>query len=324
MPRVIGCVTLSAKLPMERSASMQWHKLGLVYTPGGQRSWSRTHAFLPTADVIGDRIRVYFTGLDDQQYGRIGAVDLDGRDPRRVMAESAEPLLDLGQLGGFDDCGVNASSIVTIGTTKYLYYIGWQRALRVPHLLFSGLAISRHDGPFERLRRVPVLDRTADEPFSRSAPYVIQEDGRLRMWYWTCTGWREDSDRVRYLTVIRHATSADGVDWSVSAGDCICPDGADDFAVGRPCVVCDAGLYRMWYSIRSRDPRCSYRIGYAESGDGLRWVKKRDLALQPSPSGWDSDMVCYPCVVDSLGERYLFYNGNHHGFEGFGCAVLDT
>jgi hypothetical protein len=34
-------------------------------------------------------------------------------------------------------------------------------------------------------------------------------------------------------------------------------------------------------------------------------------------------MICFPCVVDVRGRRYMFYNGNRHGATGFGYAVLD-
>jgi hypothetical protein len=122
---------------------VRWRKLGRAFAPAGDQWWARTHAFIPTADVLDERtIRVYFTGLDAERYGRVGFVELDARDPLRVLRASAEPVLDLGALGAFDDCGVNASCIVTTNGRKRLYYIGWQRAERVPHLLFTGLAES--------------------------------------------------------------------------------------------------------------------------------------------------------------------------------------
>ena len=78
----------------------------------------------------------------------------------------------------------------------------------------------------------------------------------------------------------------------------------------------------MWYSIRSRS--APYRIGYAESADGLAWTRKDDaVGIARSESGWDGEMVCYPAVIDVNGRRLMFYNGNRHGATGFGCAVLE-
>ena len=77
----------------------------------------------------------------------------------------------------------------------------------------------------------------------------------------------------------------------------------------------------MWYSIRFR--KKMYRIGYAESGDGLQWERMDHLAgIDVSETGWDSEMVCYPSIADVKGSRYLFYNGNNNGANGFGIAKL--
>jgi hypothetical protein len=78
----------------------------------------------------------------------------------------------------------------------------------------------------------------------------------------------------------------------------------------------------MWYSIRSTTH--PYRLGYAESTDGLHWIRKDDeVGIHTSSSGWDSEMICFPCVIDVAGQRYLFYNGNQHGKTGFGYAILE-
>jgi len=93
--------------------------------------------------------------------------------------------------------------------------------------------------------------------------------------------------------------------------------------LGRPWVVKDE-IYKMWYSIRTRDLK--YKIGYAESGDGVAWKRKDHLAgisVSADPLTWDSQMVCYPCVVDLPLGRVMFYNGNGHGIHGFGWAVWE-
>ena len=78
----------------------------------------------------------------------------------------------------------------------------------------------------------------------------------------------------------------------------------------------------MWYSIRStHEP---YKIGYAESIDGLNWTRKDHLVgIHRSDTGWDSEMICYPCVIPFKGKYYMFYNGNRHGSTGFGYAIWE-
>ena len=302
---------------------MPWRKLGLIYKPRGDLWWARSHAMLPTADVLGDRIRVYFASLDDSLFGRIGYVELDADDPRRILHEGQEPVLDTGELGAFDDSGVNPSCIINVADMKYLYYIGWQRCERVPYMLFGGLAVSHDKGSsFEKQSRTPILDRTHDEPFSRSAPFVLASEGQWQMWYWSCLEWAAGDHEIHYKTVIRHATSEDGVSWTPHSHVCVEPDFIDEYAVGRPWVIRDNLLFRMWYSIRSH--KHLYTIGYAESRDGERWTREDgEVGISKSEEGWDSEMVCFPCVVDVGGKRYMFYNGNQYGLTGFGCAIYE-
>ena len=79
----------------------------------------------------------------------------------------------------------------------------------------------------------------------------------------------------------------------------------------------------MFYSFRKGDGG-RYRIGYAESDDAFTWDRRDEQAgIDVSPSGWDSDMVCYPYVFDHNGNRYMLYNGNGYGRTGFGLAILE-
>ena len=300
----------------------RWRKLGHVYAPRGDRWWARSHALLPTPEVRenGTVIRVYFAALDQDQYGRIGYVDLAAEDPRRVMAESPEPVLGLGAPGAFDDAGVNPSCCLRHGSRLRLYYIGWQRGVRVPYLLFSGLAEAEDGEEFRRVQPTPVLDRTPAEPFLRSAPSVLAEEGGFRAWYVSALGWTEVGGKPYPTYVIRHARSADGVVWRTEGPVCIDFQDADEFGFGRPWVMRDGDVYRMWYSIRSRS--APYRLGYAESFDGLNWERRdAEAGLARSDEGWDAEMICYASVVDAGGRRYLFYNGSGLGRSGFGCAV---
>jgi hypothetical protein len=75
----------------------------------------------------------------------------------------------------------------------------------------------------------------------------------------------------------------------------------------------------MWFSHRGEH----YRIGYAESDDGIRWTRMdSEVGLTVSDSGWDSVGLCYPYVFDHKGTRFMLYNGNEYGKSGFGLAVL--
>lgn len=301
---------------------MKWRKRGRIYAPSGSLWWTRSYATIPTVEVRGEVLRVYFAGLDEERRGRIGYVDVDAKDPSRILGAPTEPVLDLGRPGLFDDSGVNPSCVVNVDGSCYLYYIGWQRCERVPYMLFAGLAVAGEDGRFEKLQPVPVLDRTPEEPFLRSATSVLGSGGSFQAWYVSGLGWEEIGGKLYPTYTVRYAESADGIQWRSRSEPCLDLAG-DEFGFGRPWVLREGDGYRMWYSIRSRS--APYRIGYAESRDGLHWQRKDDeTGIERSAEGWDSEMICYPCVVDAAGERYMFYNGNQHGASGFGYAVLES
>ena len=301
---------------------MKWKKQGLVYAPDGRFPWAKSHAHLPTPLLLNpETIRVYFAALDEQKFGRTTYVDVSAANPAEVIA--AGPIvLDLGELGTFDDCGVVPSCAIWLHDRICLYYVGFQRCERVPYMLFSGLAQGdAGNGLFRRRASVPVLDRTPSEPFSRGAPFVVKEGDGFKMWYWSCIGWTKSAGRIHYNNVIRHATSADGVAWTVDKNICISPSGNDEFAIGRPCVIHQGDRYRMWYSIRKHSS--GYIIGYAESADGIHWSRLDERAgIEKSDSGWDSEMICYPAILATRWGTYMFYNGNGHGATGFGYALL--
>lgn len=304
---------------------MKWHKQGLIYAPSGDLWWAKSHAYLPTAEVLGgDCIRVFFTSLDENKFGRIGYVNLNIDNPTQVLSLSQEPVLDLGKLGTFDDSGVSPSCIIDFEQGKYLYYVGWQRAERVPYMLFAGVAISNDSGcSFQRYSSVPILERTASEPFIRSANTIIKDKGLFKMWYVSALYWVQVDGRLLPSYVLRYAESEEGISWNAYDQICINFENEDEFGFGRPWVVKDGHTYKMWYSIRSRSR--PYRIGYAESKDGLNWVRKdNETGIEASAQGWDSEMICFPCVIDAKGKRYMFYNGNRHGATGFGYAILES
>jgi hypothetical protein len=140
------------------------------------------------------------------------------------------------------------------------------------------------------------------------------------MWYVSGVKWTIENGQPRHYYHVKYAESADGVRWRRRGVVCIDFASAGEHAIARPCVLKDPdGRYRMWYSCRGE----RYRIGYAESADGLAWERKDDQAgIEPSPSGWDSDMIEYPAVFDAGGRRYMLYNGNGYGRSGMGLAVL--
>ena len=302
------------------AAAIRWHRRGRLLEPRHQQPWIVSHAALPVADAIGDaRYRVYFSARDGASRGHIGFCELVGADEPRVTGVADAPVLGPGALGAFDDAGVTTSCLVNHRGLKYLYYSGWSLGVTVPFYLASGLAVSRDGGrTFERWSAAPLLDRNDVDPLLNASPWVMVDDGQWRMWYVSATAWTLDGDRPRHHYHIRYAESSDGLVWKRDGHVAIDYAGADEYALARPCVVKDGSLYRMWFSRRGQ----SYRLGYAESADGLGWTRRDDAAgLEPAAMGWDSEMIAYPFVFEHDGTWRLLYNGNSYGASGFGYAI---
>lgn len=301
---------------------MPWTKRGLLIEPRGQSPWVGTHAALPViADMPGGH-RVYFSSRDTGNRSHIGYATLDLSSPERPFQWSSLPVLSPGPLGAFDDAGVTTSCVVVHEGRQYLYYTGWSLGVSVPFYLYAGLAMSDDDGEsFQRVSRGPLLDRNDVDPYLTASPWVIVDNGRWRMWYVSGTEWNDGPSGVRHRYHVRYAESANGVDWQRDGVVCLDYASPTEYAFGRPCVVKDADRYRMWYSVRGE----RYRMGYAESVDGVTWTRQDDVnVVQPSAEGWDSEMVTYPVVHGPIGRRVMLYNGNDYGRSGIGLATFSA
>ena len=300
---------------------MRWEKLGRVFVPSGDDWWARSHASTPTVAWNADgTLRVYFSARDDGGRSHIGAVDLLPEMNFRVVHVDHQPILSPGELGLFDDSGVVVGSVVQWRGVEWLYYMGWNLRVAVPWANSIGLATrSSPEDAFTRVGRVPVMDRSEEDPFSLSYPWVLASDLSLTMWYGTNTAWGATADEMEH--VIRRATSTNGVDWLRDAEPCIDFVHDGEYAIARPCVQRKADGLEMFYSYRSHVKPTTYRLGRAISADGLVWQRMDHSAgIDPSPGEWDGQMICYPCVFDWGGETWLLYNGDGYGRTGFGLA----
>jgi hypothetical protein len=278
---------------------------------------------VPTADWLhGDMFRVYISGRDDENRSQIGFFDLDISNPIKSAVIQETPVLKHGELGCFDDNGVTPSCIVTIEDKKYLYYIGWKPRSTTRMSLHIGLAISLDGGnSFSRYSRATIVPDTDMEPYSiLTAPYVLKDGELWRLWYVSGEGWKSP-DLPLYN--IKTAISSDGIHWDRRGEVSIDFVSDDEVSLARPCVVKNGNVYRMWYSVKKNGG--NYRMGYAESVDGISFERMDHVltGLAPSPSGWDSEMIEYPCVINHKGAYYMFYNGNDYGRDGVGLAVLE-
>ena len=307
---------------------MQWQKLGLIFTPDTQHNWSKSHAQVPTVDVISDKIwRIYYCARDLGNQSRISYFEVEANNPKNVIYKHDKPILQLGKLGTFDDAGMMPSSIVTVGDCKYLYYTGWSVRKSIPFQNTIGLAISNDGGEnFRRIGDGPVIGVSLHEPYFIGTASVIYENGLWRNWYASCTGWEIIDGRAEPRYHLKYAESMDGIEWRLTGDVAIDYKNPYEGGLVRAAVVREYDRYLMWYARRDvmgyrHESQRSYRIGYAESSDGIRWKRLDEQSgIDVSEEGWDSEMVAYPNVVQDENSSFLFYNGNGFGKSGIGVA----
>ena len=299
---------------------MKWHKLGRVFETDNNHPWMISHAANPVAEHLHDDVfRLYFSCRDAESRSHISFAEVDLQPPFKVLRIADKPLLAPGEVGTFDDSGASLSCITPVKGKKHLYYLGWNLGVTVPWRNAIGLAIyDPATVTFQRFGKAPLLDRHDVDPYSMSYPFVMEDEGIYRMWYGSNLKWGKEQKDMAHL--IKYAESDDAIHWKREGIIALHFKNDGEYAMSRPCVIKEAGHYKMWYSYRGE----SYRIGYAESEDGIAWVRRdEDVGIDTSESGWDSQMVEYPFVFDHKGERYMLYNGNDYGKTGIGLAVLD-
>src|SRR5215470_18997078 len=120
---------ISQSRPRQSAGFMHWKKLGRVFVPRGE-SWMHAYAQVPTPFAFDDFIRVYFgcrpkNPPDPLPVSQIGYVDLDRKDPSRVLRLAEGPVLSLGGRGCFDEFGLHPLSAIRKGDEIRLYYVGW-------------------------------------------------------------------------------------------------------------------------------------------------------------------------------------------------------
>ncbi len=288
------------------------------------------YAQCPTPFILNDKVlRVYIAcrpqrGSDLQYVSYPGYVDLARDELTRVVGISEEPLMPLGNPGAFDEFGIMPSSFVRKGDDIYAYYSGWTRMQSVPYTLAIGLAISRDGGySFEKAGEGPVLGTSLNEPYFVTGPIVRVFGDQWHMWYLSGRKWLFEEGKHEPVYQVAHATSSDGIRWK-REGLPIVPVLSENECQD---IFAPFFLDGKWHAVFAwRKPSAAdgaYRLGYALSDDRMIWSRNDAQAgIELSATGWDSQMMCYPQIIELDGRILMFYCGNGFGREGFGIAEL--
>jgi len=215
---------------------------------------------LPQAE--GGGYRVWF-GAED------GLTIKTARSADGIAWTNVQTALSAGGPGQFDDLNAASPAVIRVGAQYLMLYDVGSSAQEAPTDKFQGLGLARSsDGvSWTRQGRVLALGSAGSPDAHRVYGASLLYDDSTRtfhIWY-TATASQRD------IRSIRHASSANGVQWNrdeVLALSGTLDRQAYDFEVSHPCVIRDGNLYRMWFTALGypdASGRRSISIGYAEA-----------------------------------------------------------
>jgi len=306
-----------------------WIKKGLIFNVEGEFEWNKTHTQVPVVDILSDRYRIYYASRNSEGKSTISYIEVEKNNPQKIIHKNDKPILNFGNLGTFDDSGIMPSSIINVGNKKYLYYIGWTTRQTVPYQNAIGLAISDDGGiTFKRFSEGPIISINHIEPYFSGTSYVMIDAGKFKMWYLSCIKWEIIEGKSEPIYNIKYSESNDGINWK-QTGKVAIELNSDEGGLVSASVIKMNGIYKMWFGKRKKSDyrnnfQNTYRIGYAESNNGIDWIRKDTISgIDISSNGWDSEMISYPCVFKNENQLIMLYNGNGFGKTGFGYAIWE-
>ena len=279
----------------------EWEKYpgNPVLDLGEYGTWDAFYTITGGVLFDGTKYKMWYTGSDVSTH-RIGyATSFDG-----IVWEKhpANPVLDVGANGTWDDASVDDTTVLYDGSKYQMWYQGHDGSNRR-----IGYATSFDGIVWEKYPANPVLDLGAPGTWEDSHvgdPNVLFDGTQYHMWY-------GGNGRIGY------ATSFDGIVWEKYPDNPVLDLGApgtwDDASVGTPTVLFDGTKYQMWYTGSDVSKPYPHRIGYATSFDGIVWeTHPANPVLDVGPIGtWEDWYVGSPIVLFDGTQYQMWYKGYH-------------
>jgi hypothetical protein len=321
---------------------------GALLGPGAVNAFDERANFTTGAFPDGSRIRLYYGGADttgtcagiNGSHWRIGlAESTDGVNFTRVPGTgTGGALVDNGQPGQFDSQLTYRPNVLKdVGTGGAPLYRMWFNGSTAPFNCPTGtLALNRRigyaesgdgltwtkhydgDGPGGSV--LPLGGAGSIDEQQVGYVWVIKDGAGYRMYY--------SANDATNTWRVALATSTDARHWTKVPGKLaggaildIGPAGSFDAACAyQPSVVKEKDqLYRMWYrgcvARGAANGPSRGTIGYAESNDGITWVKIPQpgadgsaLGVSPAPA-FDSGGLTTPAVFLDASGWSMYYAG---------------
>ena len=300
----------------------KWIKEGQLLVPDSNVWWMNQHVGPSYFHLTDDsHFELFVTGRDLKNISRIAKITgkIDGCKLSLGPVPS-EPIFDVGKPGCFDESGVSYPWLLKEQDELLMFYVGWVAGGMTGFQNYTGLATLKiGSSSFERVSPVPILDRNRDEPYGSGSCAVIREGSSYIMLYTSFYQWKNVTYKTRDYAPsydIKLATSSDGRTWHRGGQVAIALE-ENETIVGKPSIFKNLdGTFTVYFSARGEN----YKIYRADGPSLSELVRSKEVELDASLLGWDSQMVEYCHVVQC--DKYLFmiYNGNEFGKTGLGYA----
>lgn len=308
---------------------MKAEKKGFIYYADGEQEWWNTHLMAPAPIILNEKaIRVYIGCWDKEKISRIGYIDLDIDNPKKVLGVSEKPVLDIGEPGCFDDNGVFPAHVYNFGNGEiWLFYTGFQLGEKIAFYNFTGLAISKDNGEtFKRYSQAPTLDRADEGLFTRAGQSIFPDKTGFHCVYSAGSDWFYLKGKKRPVYEVYYQKSADGIHLKKKGEKIIGCDLTMEHGLGRPQIILLGDCYYIFYT-RRIIKEMKYFLGCTRTRDFLHWERCDEIfdTVSFGESGeFDFEMIYFPGVV-KINEHlaYCFYTGNHYGEAGMGYIELE-
>lgn len=318
---LISCVFILAIILCKQTFSQEeWDKYedNPVLNTGDEASWDEHCVASGPVIKFDDLYHMWYNGrMSEISNWQIGYAS---SDDGISWTKYPFPVIYYGQFGEWDNYR-RVESIIRVNDTLKMWFSAYKE---IPFEMRIGYA-SSIDGISWEIHPNPVLDIGQDGEWDDSfvyGPSVIYHNNEYLMWY-TGNGGNDNPSRIGY------ASSDDGINWEkdqvnnpvVETG----PEGSYyESWLNHPCVIRNDGLFEMWFS--GHDVFEHYRIGYANSEDGINWdyISEEPVLDIGASETWDDIAVYRPSVIIDDHQYKMWYSGYNGSRHRVGYALGNT
>lgn len=303
---------------------MRWKKLGNIYQAESVCENLLSHAANPLPILIENNIyRVFFNGRNSENKSSLGYFDFN-IETLKVINVCEKELIKFGDEGSYYSHGISiGNDYQDLDGNTYILFMAWQiRGSNHWRGDIGRIVVSSLDEMYVEDTDNPFIGVNEIDKVSLSYPWVYKDGEGYAMVYGSTITWRENNGEM--LHVLNCAESVDGHLWE-QKGLAVPYELGKAQAFSRPSYVKINDTEHLWFSYRSGTGE-KYRIGHSfKSEDGF-WtldVENPGIDVSDEQGAWDSEMICYPYILEHNNKIYMFYNGNGFGKSGIGLAVLE-